>query len=266
MPGGHGRIDFWEDFNAQTAAAGVAGSDTVPVNMGNGVSFCGTSGVVTYTSNLALPNGVYTFSGAGGAADGVTFTAAPFRISTQGPVVVEARFSLSALTTWQAFLGFATTVVAAEGVQPFTLSGTTLTANNAGNCAGIYYDTTASTDDWRFMASVAGVAQTTALGRNNVALGALGTRANAVPVINSMMHLKVEINQDGSVDAYYTDVSIDVPNTGPKLFASLKPGTLAILSSSYYVPVLMLADPSTTDPDWNVDFFGGYGYRDWAVA
>lgn len=258
--GGHGNVGFFEDFLWQTAAAGVAGSDTV-ADLHSGVSFCGTSGVVTYTSNLALPNGVCSFSGAGGAADGVAFVSEPMRPDRQGTIMVEARFCLSLLTTWQAFLGFATTVVAAEAVMPFTLSSTTLTANNAGNCVGLYYDTTATVDDWRTMASVAGVAATSALGLNKVALGTLGTRVNAVPVVSSMMYLRVEIDSDGSARTYYGDVSIDANNTGPKLVGAVAAGTLS--TTGLYVPVLMLADPSTNDPTWDVDFFGGQAYRDW---
>ena len=79
----------------------------------------------------------------------------------------------------------------------FTLSGTTLTANNGGNVYGIYYDTAATTDDIRAMASVSGTASTAALTDGGTAYGSLGIRANTTLVADSWNYVRVILDPDG---------------------------------------------------------------------
>ena len=256
--GGHGIVSVFEDFQGGIAQTLTDGTEY----RYNDLRLAAISGNVAQDIVVSAPNGIATFSGAAGATDGVSLYTLPFQPSTQGTISMEVRFKLSVLTTWGAFIGFQETVSVAEPVNPFTLSGTTLTANNGGNTFGLYYDTTATTDDWRTMASLAGVAQTAAIGLNGAALGTLGTRASAVPVVDSWMYCRVEIDADGAGRVFYGDVSTDPGNTGPKIVGALEAGTLS--TTALYHPIATLVDPSTNDPLWSVDFFGARAGRSWA--
>lgn len=256
--GGNGLIRVFEDFQgafAQTL------TDATEYSF-NDIRLAAISGNSAMDIVVSAPNGIATFSGAGGATDGVSLYSMPFRPDRQGTITMQVRFKLSALTSWGAFIGWQETVAVAEPVNPFTLSGTTLTSNNGGNAFGIYYDTSATTDDWRVHASLDGTELTTAIGLNNTALGALGTRANATPVADSWMYARVEIDPDGAGRVFYGDVSIDPGNTGPKLIGTIAAGNLD--TTALYHPIATLVDPSTNDPLWSVDFFGATGGRDWS--
>lgn len=256
--GGHGLISVFEDFQGAIAATL---SDATEYSF-NDLRIAAISGNVAQDIVVTAPNGIITFSGAAGATDGVALYSMPFQPSTQGTISMEVRFKLSALTSWGAFIGWQETVSVAEPVNPFTLSGTTLTSNDGGNVFGIYYDTAATTDDWRTHASVDGTELTTAKGLNSTALGALGTRANATPVAASWMYARVEIDPDGAGRVYYGDVSTDPGNTGPKLVGSIEAGNLD--QTALYHPIAILVDPGTADPLWSVDFFGARAGRNWS--
>lgn len=258
--GGHGAVEVWEDF---TSAIAQTLSDATQYQF-NQVRLAAISGDVAMSTVVTAPNGIATFSGAGGAVDGVSIFALPFQPSTQGTLSMQVRFKSSAFTSYGAFIGFQETVSLAEPVNPFTLSGTTLTSNDGGNVWGIYYDTAATTDDWRVMASLDGTELTTALGENGVALGTLGTRVglSAAPTADSWMYVRVELDPDGAGRVYYGDVSIDPGNTGPKLVGTIRAGNLD--PTALYHPIATLVDPSTNDPLHSVDFFGAKAYRSWA--
>ena len=210
-------------------------------------------------------NGVATFSGAGGAADGVAIYTLPFIPAYNGTMTIEARWKSSVITDYRSFLGFAQTVSVAEPVNPFTLSGTTLTANNSGEAVGLYFDAQATTDDIRFMSSSAGVADTTATNADTGStLGSLGVRANGTVTVDSWQYGRVEIDSDGGVRAYYGDVGNDPNNTGPKRVASLKAGVLSATAALH--PMLLLACHSTGDPLFHVDFIRVRANRDWRYA
>ena len=212
--------------------------------------------------NVTIPNGVATFSGAAGAVDGVALYAMPFQPSTQGTIVMEGRWRTSALTSYGFFIGWQETVSVAEPVNPFTLSSTTLTSNDGGNVFGAYYDTAASVDDVRVHVSVDGAEATTALTAGGTAYGALGIRANTTLTAASWMYARAEIDPDGAARFYYGDVILDPGNTGPKLIATLRAGTLD--ATAFYHPIMTLVDPSTNDPLHSVDFFGAEAGRSWA--
>lgn len=256
--GGHGIIRVFEDF--QSAIAQTL-SDATEYRH-NDVRLAAISGNVAMDIDVTAPNGIATFSGAAGATDGIAIYSMPFQPSTQGTISMEVRFKLSALTSWGGFIGWQETVSVAEPVNPFTLSGTTLTSNNGGNAFGLYYDTAATTDDWRVHASLDGTELTTAIGLNGTALGALGTRVNATPAAASWMYARVEIDPDGAGRVFYGDVSIDPSNTGPKLVGTVAAGTID--QTALLHPIAILVDPSTNDPLWSVDFFGASAGRSWA--
>lgn len=255
---GNGRIKVLEHF--QSAMAQTL-SDATEYRM-NDIRMAAISGDVAMAIVATVPNGVATFSGAGGAADGAALYSMPFKPSTQGTITMEARFKTAALTTYRFFVGWQETVAVAEPVNPFTLSSTTLTANNGGNVFGMYYDTAATTDDVRAMASVGGVAATSAQNEAGTAYGTLGIRANTTLVADKWQYARVEIDTNGAARAYWGDITLDPKNTGPKLVATLKAGTLS--TTALYHPILLMADPSTNDPLHSVDFFGAEGGVDWS--
>lgn len=256
--GGNGRIKVWEDF---TSAIAATLTDATEYRHGQ-IRLAAVSGNVAMDISVAEGNGVATFSGAGGAVDGVALYAMPFKPSTQGTIVTEGRFKTSALTSYGFFAGFQETVAVAEPVNPFTLSGTTLTSNDGGNVFGAYYDTAATTDDVRVHVSVDGVEATAAQTEGGTAYGALGIRANTTLVAAKWNYYRCEIDANGAARFYWGDQTIDPNNTGPKLIADLKAGTLD--ATALYHPILLLVDPSTNDPLHSVDFFGAEGGRDWA--
>jgi hypothetical protein len=256
--GGHGNICVFEDF--QGALAQTL-SDATEYNY-NDLRLAAISGDVAMSISVTQPNGIATFSGAGGAVDGIGIYSMPFQPSTQGTISMEIRWKTSALTTYGFFIGWQETVSVAEPVNPFTLSGTTLTSNDGGNAFGAYYDTTATTDDVRVHVSVDGAEATTALTEGGTAYGALGIRAVTTLTADSWMYARAEIDPDGAARFYYGDVILDPENTGPKLIASLKAGVLD--ATALYHPIAILIDPSTNDPLHSVDFFGASAGRSWA--
>lgn len=256
-----GRIVLEEDF---TSALAATYSDATEYRFGH-FRLAAISGDVAGDIVVDEGNGVATFSGAGAAADGVALYTLPFIPAYNGTMTIEARCKTSVITDYRVFLGFAQTVSVAEPVNPFTLSGTTLTANNTGETVGIYFDAQATTDDFRFMSSTAGVADTTAINADTgSALGTLGVRANGGVAVDSWWYGRIEVDPDGSCRAYYGDATLDPNNTGPKRIASMKTGVLS--STAALHPILLLAGHSTGDPLHHVDFIRVTAYRDWRYS
>lgn len=259
--GGHGSIGFFEDFKSNSD------DDILAVVDANGLAWndifiVAQSGQLDIIGLATETGGVMRFNGAGGAADGVALISAPMSPSVNGAISTEIRFKASAVTAFRFFFGWAETVDRDENVIPFSLSGTTLTANNAGQCAGVYFDTAATADDVRFMASSDGVAATSAKGLNGVVLGSLGKAFGTSLVADSYIYIRIEMDPDGAVRAFYGDVTTDPANNGPKLLGGLAAGVLD--TTALYTPLFHIVDTSTGDANYDVDFFGGEGYRDWS--
>jgi hypothetical protein len=256
-----GRIVLEEDF---TSSLAQTLSDATEYRYGK-FRLAAISGDVAQDVVVDEGNGVATFSGAGAAADGIAIYTLPFIPAYNGTLTVEARWKSSVVTDYRSFLGFAQTVSVAEPVNPFTLSGTTLTANNSGEAFGLYFDAQATTDDVRMMSSTAGVADTTAINADTgSALGSLGVRANGTVTADSWQYGRVEIDADGGCRAYYGDVGNDPNNTGPKRVGSIKAGVLSATAALH--PMLLLACYSTGDPLFHVDFVRVTAYRDWRYS
>ena len=256
-----GRIVLEEDFSSALAATIT---DATEYRYGK-FRMAAISGDVAADIVVDEGNGVATFSGAGGAADGIALYTLPFIPAYNGTMTVEARWKSSVVTDYRSFLGFQQTVSVAEPVNPFTLSSTTLTANNGGEVFGLYFDAQATTDDVRMMSSTAGVADTTAINADTgLALGALGVRANGTVTADSWQYGRVEIDPDGACRAYYGDVGNDPNNTGPKRVGSIKAGVLSATAALH--PMLLLACHSTGDPLFHVDFIRVTAYRDWRYS
>lgn len=259
----YGRIGFFEDFLGVGAAATL--SDATAGTRFNDVTLVAISGDVAMDHTVDEAGGVVSFSGAAGAGDGIALIGgSPFRPSTNGTIVTGGRFKASAVTDYRVFAGLASTASLSETVNPFTLSGTTLTSNDGGSAVGFYYDTQATTDDMRFHASTDGTEHTTATVYDQygskTTLGALGIRANATIAADTYMVYKLEMDNDGTVRAWFGDESM-ARNKGLVRVATLAAGTLS--TTRFYFPLLMLLEQSTGDPTHEVDYFYAFGARDW---
>ena len=261
-----GKIQVFEDFGGYAASATI--SDATAGTRYNDLTLIAISGDVAFVGTVDESGGVGSFSGAAGAADGIAITSGMvFQPSTNGTIVMEARFKGGSATDFRCFVGWQETVSLSETVNPFTLSGTTLTSNDGGNVVGFYADTGATTDDFRFHASLDGSELTTAavvapLSPSTTTLGALGVRANATLTADSFYIARVEIDPNGEARGYFGHTSMANDN-GLTLVARLKAGALD--QTALYYPLLMLVAESTGDPLFEVDYFGATGNRDWSA-
>ena len=265
IQGSRGRIDVFEDFHGIGAAFTI--SDATAGTRYNDLCMVAVSGDVAADYTVDEPGGVISFSGAAGAADGVAIFGSPMIPGTCGTMVVEARAKVSAATDYRFFCGFQQTVSLSETVNPYTLSGTTLTANAAGEVVGFYYDTQATTDDFRFMAGANSAASTSAaldyaLG-GATTLGSLGVRCNATLTADRWFIARVEIDTDGTARGYFGDETMANVN-GLTHIATLRAGDLS--TTATYYPILQLLEQSTGDPTHELDYFHFKGNRDWDDA
>lgn len=265
-----GKVRVFEDFMGVGATASIA--DATAGTRFNDVCLVAISGQTEIDHTVDESGGVVSFTGAGGAGDGIAIVTSPFTPAGNGTAVVEARFKNSSATDFRMFLGFQETVSLAEVVNPYTLNATTLTANAAGEVVGFYYDSQATTDDFRFMAGANSSASTAAavrcgwkvagLNSNTTTLGSLGIRAGATLTADRWMVARVEIDNDGTARGYFGEVSMAGSGAhSPFLIATLAPGELS--TSAVYFPVLLMVAQSTGDPLHEIDYFGATYNRDW---
>ena len=260
-----GRLTVFEDFLTLFEDTDTAIVDADGLRH-NDVLIIAVSGDVAMNSTVDEPNGVAQFSGAGGAGDGIVISTSPLRPDRNGTIVTGGRAKMASITDGRFFAGFMSTMDRDESLIPFTLSGTTLTANNSGEAVGFYVDFGATTDDMRFMSSTAGAADTTAAVINHVngtttTLGSLGVRANATLAADKYFVWRVEMDNDGTVRGYFGDESMLVK--GPKLIATLKAGTMT--TTALYFPACAITSTSTGDPLFEVDYFHASGARYWGA-
>jgi hypothetical protein len=265
IQGSRGKIRIFEDFCGVGAASTL--SDATAGTRWNDLTMVAVSGDVAVTHTVDEGGGVIAFSGAAGAADGVAITSSPLIPSANGTIIIEARAKVSAATDYRFFCGFQQTVSLSETVNPFTLSGTTLTANAAGEVVGFYYDTGATTDDFRFMAGSNSSASTAAaldyaLG-GATTLGSLGVRCNATLTADRWFIARVEIDTDGTARGYFGDETMANTN-GMTHIATLRSGDLS--TTTAYFPILQLLEESTGDPTHELDYILIEGNRDWDDA
>ena len=264
------KVKVFEDFMGLVATTTI--SDATAVRY-NDLSLIAISGDTDMVSTVDESGGVLAFTGAGGAADGIAIITSPFVPARGGTAVIEVRFKNSSATDFRFFCGFQETVSLTETVNPYTLSGTTLTANAAGEVAGFYYDSQASTDDFRFMAGANSSASTSARvtagpkvnGLNSfpTTLGALGIRAGATLTADGWMIARVELDPDGTCRGYFGEVSMAGAQVhGPTLIATLRRGELS--TTAVYYPIVHLLAQSTGDPTPEIDYFGFSCNRDWS--
>ena len=261
----------FEDFAGHVASTTI--SDATAVRY-NDLLLIAISGDTVYLSTVDESGGVMSFSGAAGAADGIAITTGMvFVPSSNGPLTCEYRFKGGSATDLRVFAGWQETMSLTETVNPFTLSGTTLTSNDGGNAFGFYTDTGATTDDLRLHASLDGTELTTAsvvvgplvrglTGQATTTLGALGVRCGVTLTADSYYIARVIINPDGSAEGWFGHSTM--ANTlGLTLIGRVPAGTLD--KDAVYYPHLHLAAESTGDPLLEVDYFKANGSRDWAA-
>ena len=248
------KIGFFEDFLAQEDDGGVIIVDADGLRYNN-VRLIAVSGDVVMDSTVDEPGGVASFSGAGAAADGIAIISGKL-CPNDGTISMGARFKYAAGADARIFIGFAETVDRDEPANPATISGTTLTVGSTGETFGLYYDTNATTDDFRAIATN-GTAIDSATG-----LGTLGARANAALTADSWNVVRVEVDQNGSARAYLGNAVNDPSGTGPKLVYTLPAGFLS--ATAQYTPYVLLAAGSTGDELMEVDYVWASGSRDWS--
>ena len=263
-----GKWHVFEDFNGLLATTTISDGTAVRYN---DLSLIAISGDADVVSTVDESGGVLAFTGAGGAADGVAIISSPIQPSTNGSVVMEARFKNSSATDFRCFVGWQETVSLTETVNPFTLSSTTLTSNDGGNAVGFYTDTAATTDDFRFHASLDGTELTTAACITGpgittaTTLGALGVRAGVTLTADSWYIARVIINPDGTVEGWFGHTTMNGGAAlAPRLVARLT-ASGAVDQTAIYYPIIQLLASSTGDPTPEIDYFGATANRDWAA-
>lgn len=265
IQGSYGKINIFEDFNGIGAAFTI--SDATAGTRYNDLCMVAVSGDVAADYTVDESGGVINFSGAAGAADGVAIFGSPMIPASNGTMVTGGRAKVSSAADYRFFAGFQQTVSLSETVNPYTLSGTTLTANAAGEVVGFYYDTQATTDDFRFMAGANSAASTSAalsyaLG-GATTLGSLGVRTNTTLTADRWFLWRVEIDADGTARGYFGDATMANQN-GLTHIATLKAGDLS--TTATYYPIVQLLEQSTGDPTHELDYFFATGNRTWAAA
>lgn len=261
-----GKIGFFEDFQTLVEDTDITIADADGIRL-NDIQIVALSGDVAANSTVDEPNGVWNFSGAGAAADGPAFLGSPMRPDRNGTIVVGGRCKMSSAADARIFGGLVSTADRDETLNPFTLNGTTLTANNAGEAVGWYYDSQATTDGLRFMASSAGTADTSASVFNHqtgvqTTLGSLGILCTTMTLTADKYFVwKIEMDPDGTVRAWIGDETMGVK--GLKLIATLRAGTMT--TTSLYFPLMLGVAQSTGDPTFEVDYFYANGNRYWGA-
>lgn len=261
---GFGKIGFFEDFQ------GLTDDDDQTLTSGTSVRWKDVlmvpiSGNAAQNVTVDEGGGVINFSGAAQAADGVALLSAPMQPSGNGTIVVVGRWKVSSAADYRCFFGWQETCDRDATVNPFTLNAVTLTANNGGQVVGFYYDTQATIDGFRFMASSDGTAATTAALDNaregSTTLGTLGILAGDTLTADKYIVGRVEIDPDGTARGYLGTEGMS--QNGLTLVATLANGALD--ADALYHPHMHLAELSTGDPTHEVDYFGATGSRDWTA-
>lgn len=260
----------FEDFTGIAATFSIA--DATAGTRFNNYCLVAISGQSEIDFTVDESNGVMSVNGAGAAADGVAIIGSPLRPDRNAPMVISARWKNSSATDYRCFFGFQQTVALAEVVNPWTLSGTTLTSNAAGEVVGFYYDAAATTDDFRFMAGANSAAETSAafkcgpmvagLNSNATTLGSLGIRVGETVTADKYVCAKLEMYDNGAVRAYFGGENSANTN-GLTYIGELAAGPLN--TGVLYFPVLLLAATSTGDPIGEIDYIDSYGKRYWTA-
>lgn len=184
-------ISYFDDFVGDVIADQwnvVEGTDSATSDAA--ILAGGIGGVLRFTTGDA---------GTGLAADMVQMTQALQWQASNGGLVIQSRFKLSAITTCYVFFGF-TDLVTLEGPIISAASADTITTN-ATDAVGFMFDTRMTTDNWWLV----GVA-------NDVDATAQNT--GFAPVADTYETLRIEVSAAGVATFFRNGLQVGVAMTG----------------------------------------------------
>jgi hypothetical protein len=179
----------------------------------------GIGGVLRFTTGDA---------GTGLAADMIQMTQALQWKPSNGGLVAQARFKLSAITTCYCFFGF-TDVVTLEAPIESAASADTLTSN-ATNAVGIMFDTRMSTDNWWLV----GVATD---------VDATAQDTGYAPVADTYETWRIEVNASGVATFFRNGIQVGTSVSGAVAAA-------AVLTPTFNIGKTSVAASMTADMDY----------------
>lgn len=217
---GSNSVVLHDDFTSDTLDAGwnvVEGTD---------------SATSVHALDANDPNGVIRFTtgdaGTGLAADLIQITRDLHWRAEDGGLEIEARFSLSAITTCYVFFGF-TDVVTLEGPIEASGSGNGLTSN-ASDAVGVLFDTRMTDDKWWLV----GV---------DTDVDATAQNSTYAPVAATYEVWKIAVSSAGVATFYRNGTQV-----GTAMTASLTPSVS--LTPTFAVSKTSVAASMTADVDY----------------
>ena len=265
--GRNGIIRFHNDFTgaAMTSAAGVPLA--LQNVLGGGVGLVGV-GTGVLANTVDEPGGIIDMLTDTNDNDNAVLFAGTFK-PADGGMWMECRFKITdsvATTRAAAFIGFTETLAMDTPVMPAETATATTTYNGTGGMAGFVMDSDATTIAWRFVAGDAGVALATVAGPGAAALapgavgGAIGILANKQTLTADRWYLfRVEITPAGIARGYFGDIG-----SGDNLVL-VGSNTTALGTTDCFHAIAMGENRSGANEHFEVDYFEGEGYRDWAA-
>lgn len=247
---GKGKIYFGSDFTALITGVTVGAAGNV---LDGGIGLIGVN-EGSIASTVDETGGVLAITTDTADNDNHALVAGVFS-PRDGTMVVNGRWKVTSLDC-AVYFGFAETMAYDTPVMPAEFATATMTYN-PGGMVGFNYDVDGTTDDYR---SVMGDGSAAIAGSGN------GTRANADVTVDQWVEGKVEVFPDGSANCWLgsaADKNAD-GETNLKLVKSYtsKDGTLLTTTDKFHA-VLMIENRSGNARVLEVDFFEGYGSRDW---
>lgn len=243
MPqGSFGEIRSFTDFQG---GQGDLTWGTGEVDLADGIGMVsvneGTLNQVTDESG-----GVLQFLTDTGDNDNVAIYAGPFDPS-KGAVTVEARFKIAdSITLAAVFCGITETLALDTPVMPAEFTTSTMTYNGSGGMLGLVWDPDATTNAWKAACGDGGAVS------NSANYGANGTDATDAMVLNEFDIVKVVLHPGGGGEVWHDEELVASGDTG-------------LTTTDLFYAVLMCENRSAAAEEFEVDYFGAKGIRDWTV-
>lgn len=213
------RVVFFDDFLGDVIADqwnAVEGTDSATSDAA--ILAGGIGGVLRLTTGDA---------GTGLAADMEQLTQALQWQASNGDLVFQTRFKLSAITTCYVFVGF-TDLVTLEGPIISAASANTITTN-ATDAVGFMFDTRMSTDNWWLV----GVA-------NDV--DATHQDTGYAPVADDYATFRIEVTSAGKANFFYNGLPVGTTMSGAVTPGTDLTPTLAVSKTSVAASMTMDVD------------------------
>ena len=243
MPqGSFGEVRAFTDF---TGAYGDTtwGAGEVPLEGGWGFVSV-NEGTLNSIANES--GGVLQFLTDTGDNDNVCLLAGPFDPS-KGTVTVEARFKVADTPTAAAvFVGLSETMALGTPVMPAEFATATMSYNGSGGLLGLQWDSDASTNAWKATCGDGGAVS------GSSSFGANGTNAANAMVADEFDIVVVKLDPGGHGEVWHDE----------ELVAS---GATGLTTTDLFYAVVMLETRDGNAADFEVDYVGAKGVRDWTV-